>query len=56
MSDQPIRTTFAHPPIPARNCDWHATREGYEPGDPAGWGRTEQEAVADLLEKEAAEA
>lgn len=48
----PIQTEFIHPPIPARCYDWQATREGYEPGDPIGYGATSHEAVADLLEQE----
>lgn len=42
------------PPIPDRNFDWHATRDGYEPGDPVGSGRNETEALWDLLDKELA--
>jgi hypothetical protein len=30
---------------------WSATFDGYEPGDPAGSGATEGDAVADLLEQ-----
>lgn len=51
--DTPIQTTFVYPPIPIRTSDWQAVRAGYEPGDLVGWGRTEAEAVADLLEQEA---
>ncbi len=47
-----IETTCIAPPIPWRNFDWQATRVGYEPGDPAGFGATEQEAIADLIEQE----
>lgn len=43
-----IITRFDHPPIPIRIFDWSAIREDYEPGDPIGTGRTEQDAVNDL--------
>ena len=45
-----IRTEFVYPPIPYRDCDWRAAFDGYEPGDPLGYGRTEAEAVADLID------
>lgn len=35
------------------NVMWHATREGYDIGAPIGTGKTEAEAIADLLEIEA---
>ena len=38
-------------PIPDRRFDWAAATDNYEPGDPIGYGRTEAEAVADLLEQ-----
>ena len=44
-----IETSFVYPPIPIRTCDWQATFDNYEPGDPIGWGATEQEAIEDLL-------
>ena len=47
-----IRTDYVHPPIPLRDCDWSAVdADNYEGGDPIGWGRTEAEAIADLLEQ-----
>lgn len=52
-ADQPIETEFVYPPIPARHFDWTAVRHGYEPGGLVGWGVTEQDAIADLLDKEA---
>lgn len=45
----PIITNFVYPPIPDRQFDYSAVRYGYEPGCPIGWGRTEEEAIADLL-------
>ena len=47
-----IHTSYWAKPIPPRQFDWEATRDNYEPGCPIGYGRTEQEAIADLLEKE----
>jgi hypothetical protein len=43
-----IKTQHICPPIPDRRFDWVATQEGYEPGDPVGYGKTEQEAINDL--------
>jgi hypothetical protein len=44
-----IITTFDYPPIPIRNYDWSAVREGYDEGDLIGHGKTEQEAIDDLV-------
>jgi hypothetical protein len=49
-----IITEFIYPPIPIRRYDWSAVREGYDEGDHVGWGATEQEAINELLEMEAA--
>lgn len=46
-----IVTTYICPPIPTRAFDWTATQDGYEPGDPIGYGRTQQEAIDDLLDQ-----
>lgn len=46
-----IRTNYWQKPIPDRRFDWTATEEDYEPPMPIGYGRTEDEAVADLKEK-----
>jgi hypothetical protein len=46
-----IVTEFVNPPILSRDFDWSAKRDGYDEGDPIGWGRTEEEAIADLEEK-----
>ncbi len=43
-----IVTAFVNPPIPCRDFDWSATRDGYEEGDAIGWGRTEAAAIDDL--------
>lgn len=50
MSD--IKTTYVHPPIPIRWMDWQACRDGQEEFGPYGTGRTEQEAIQDLLDQE----
>ena len=48
----PIVVTFYAPPIPWRGADYCATREEYDYLDPLGYGETEAEAVAALLEME----
>lgn len=45
-----IVTQFIYPPIPTRNHDWIAVQEGYEPPMPIGYGATEAEAIADLID------
>lgn len=44
-----IVTKLDPPPIPIRDCDWSATFEDYDLGDPVGHGGTEAEAIADLM-------
>ena len=44
-----IITNFEYPPIPIRSFDWSAVTDNYEGGDYIGWGVTEQEAIADLI-------
>lgn len=51
MTDR-ILTYYDPPPIPLRGYDWSAMRDGYDAGDPIGYGRTEQEAIDNLLEQE----
>jgi hypothetical protein len=55
-----IITHYIYPPIPNRNMDWSAVTENYDADcdqdgyfshDPIGYGKTESEAVMDLLEK-----
>jgi hypothetical protein len=43
-----VNTSHICPPIPTRNCDWQATLDNYEPGEPIGHGPTEADAVCDL--------
>jgi hypothetical protein len=49
-----IVVSFEYPPIPCRQYDYMATRDGYEPGDPIGHGATEAQAIAELIEQEEA--
>ncbi len=44
-----IITTFVHPPIPDRRFDWCAYYDGEEELCRYGRGKTELEAVGDLL-------
>jgi hypothetical protein len=47
-----ISTDFIYPPIPDRRFDWCAVDgDTYEAGCLIGYGRTEQEAIADLIEQ-----
>jgi hypothetical protein len=51
-----IKTNFEYPPIPIRDFDWSAidddTYDGAEDSHcPIGWGRTEEEAIADLMQQ-----
>jgi len=52
MSKPKIVTVNVCPPIPLRDFDWGAYRDGTEEDGIRGWGRTESEAVADLLDIE----
>lgn len=47
-----IITRYDPPPIPLRQFDWVAVRDGYDGGDPVGYGRTEAEAIKDLEDEE----
>ena len=51
-----IKTNYEYPPIPIRDFDWSAidddTYDGAEDSHcPIGWGRTEEEAIADLMQQ-----
>jgi hypothetical protein len=46
-----VLTSFWLKPIPLRIYDWEATTSNYEPGHPIGFGATEADAIADLLEQ-----
>jgi hypothetical protein len=45
-----VNTEFVNPPILCRDFDWSATFDGYDEGDPIGWGSTEAAAIAALKE------
>lgn len=47
-----IITEFIYPPIPLRNYDWQAIREDYDEDSLIGYGRTEQDAINDLIQQE----
>ena len=51
ISGHVVITEHVYPPIPSRTTDWSAVTDNYEPGAPMGWGRTEQDAIDDLLEQ-----
>ena len=54
-----IKTHYDPPPVPLRQFDWHAidddTYDGAEDAGPLarviGYGRTEQDAIDDLMEQ-----
>ncbi len=45
-----IQTSHTYPPIPVRGFDWCAWFDGDEELGRYGYGPTEQEAIADLLD------
>lgn len=45
-----IVTDHQYPPIPYRNMDWVAFEDGKEEDGIYGYGKTEQEAIDDLLD------
>src|SRR5690349_11954714 len=47
---KPIVTTHVCPPIPCRRNDWCAYPDGEEENGNYGWGRSEEAAIADLIE------
>ena len=46
-----ILTRYDPKPIPLRSADWVAVLEGYDEGDPIGYGDSEQNAINALLER-----
>lgn len=54
--EQPkIEVEYLNPPIPIRDYDWHAWRDGQEEGKFHGWGSSSVNAVDDLLARERGE-
>lgn len=50
---KPIKTAHVYPPIPIRTHDWCAYYDDTYPEDGlCGWGKTESEAILDLMEQE----
>jgi hypothetical protein len=45
-----IVTRYWQKPIPLRQFDWEAVTDNYDLGSPIGYGRTEEEAISDLVE------
>jgi hypothetical protein len=52
INTREIITKYDPPPIPGRDCDWQAARDGYDLGDPIVHGPTPAAAIADLLREE----
>lgn len=44
-----VVTNNIRPPVGTRNMDWEALLDGYEKGDPIGYGPTEADAVYSLF-------
>jgi len=47
-----IKVDLIYPPIPSRQFDWCAYRDGTEESGPVGWGSSSVEAISDLMEQE----
>lgn len=50
LTQPKVITSHVFPPIPDRQFDYCACYDGDDEAGPRGWGRTEQEAIKDLLE------
>ena len=46
-----IHIEHVYPPVPFRDMDYRATFDGYDEGDPMGYGPTAEAARADLLDQ-----
>ena len=46
-----ITTRWDPKPIPDRQFDWVATEDDYDMGRPVGYGRTEADAIRDLVDQ-----
>lgn len=53
---RPIVVTHETKPIPTCAFDWSAHREGWDEGEPIGYGSNRDSAIKDLLEREAEQA
>lgn len=51
MDERTIVTDYWRKPIPTNRFDWSAHDDNYEPGCPVGYGATEADAIADLMEQ-----
>jgi len=49
MTERKISTGYTGSLNPSHA--WSAMEEGYDPGDPVGYGPTEQEAIDDLIDQ-----
>lgn len=49
MTTRKIVTSHVFPPIPVREMDWCAHYDGEEEAGDYGWGRTEEDAIADFI-------
>jgi hypothetical protein len=49
--DKVIKTEFVNPPVSLRDYDWRAWFDGEEQRGQYGYGATEKEAIANLLEQ-----
>jgi hypothetical protein len=50
INGEHIATSFVFPPIPDRTHDWAAWYDDQNEDSPVGYGRTEQEAINDLIQ------
>lgn len=50
MARYVIITSHDMPPVPTRNMDWCAYLDGQEEDGPYGYGPTELEAIAELVD------
>jgi hypothetical protein len=46
-----IVINYICPPIPINTYDYSAHLDGYEPGEPCGWGASVMAAIQDLIKQ-----
>lgn len=52
MTERKIITSYVHPPIPVRSCDWCAYfADDGEEAARYGWGETGEAAIKDLKQR-----